>query len=86
MYILESYDWFGPIKDLEEVEKKIKEHLKGIDGVEFLGRFSPENKNFHWTNFYKAKDFKTWANVDFGWYDHTRDYKVHTHSVREYYV
>ena len=30
MYVLEHYDWFGPIKDLEEVEKKIKEHLKGI--------------------------------------------------------
>jgi hypothetical protein len=82
MYILEHLDWYGSIKDLEELEKKLKEACNEA-GVEFLGRFAPHNKKFHWTLFYRVKDLKDWLNVKFDWYK--RDRKVHTHSVMEYY-
>jgi hypothetical protein len=84
MYVLEHFDWFGPIEELDELNNRIKKLWDGKDGVEFLGRFTPDNKNFHWTHFYKVKDMKAWANrKPFDWYK--RDYKVHTHSVLEFY-
>ncbi len=85
MYVLVNFDWFGPISELEEWEKKLKKHFDGKDGVEFLGRFAPHNKKYHWTRFFWAKDFKTWANRKIPEFAPKRDYKVMTHSVAEYY-
>lgn len=84
MYVLEHYDWFGPIKELDEMAKKLKEHFNGKDGVEFLGRYAPHNKKFHWTHIYKAKDYNAWVNRKP--MEYKRDYKVHTHSIVEIYT
>ncbi len=84
MYVLESYDWFGPIEELNELDKKLKKHFDGKHGVEFLGRFAPQQTKFHWTHFYKVKDWKAWVNHPE--MEYKRDYKVHTHGIVEYYV
>ena len=78
------FDWFGPIKELEEIDKKLKELWNGSDGVELLGRFSPHNHKFHWTWFVKAKDMETWVKRKRPTF-YKRDYKVHTHQIAEYY-
>ena len=85
MYILQHFDWAGSIEDLEELDKNFKKLRDGSEGVEFLGRYSPQNKKFHWTFVFKAKDFKAWTNKstqDF----YKRDFKELTHAVNEYYV
>ena len=84
MYILQYFDWFGDIKELEKLDKKWKKLYDGSDGVEWLGRYAPQNKKMHWVYFYKVKDLATWANrkpQDF----YTRDYNVLTHSTVEYF-
>lgn len=87
MYILEHFDWFGSIEELAKMDRKYKEMFDGSKGIEFLGRHVPGNKKYHWTYFYKAKDFATWvtefSEADFSWYK--RDIKVHTHAEMEYY-
>lgn len=85
MYILQHFDWLGSIEKLEELDKNFKKLRDGSEGVEFLGRYSPQNKKFHWTFFFEAKDLKTWTNMksqDF----YKRDFKELTHVVTEYYV
>ena len=85
VYILQHFDWYGSIDDLKELDKKFKKLRDGSEGVEFLGRFSPQNKKYHWTFVFKAKDFKTWTNMtpqDF----YKRDFKELTHAVYEYYL
>ena len=85
MYILSYFDWFGPIEELEDLDKKFKKHFNGSEGVEWLGRFGPQNKKFHWTYFFKAKDFNAWVNrkpVE----GFKRDYNVLTHNIVEYFV
>jgi hypothetical protein len=84
MYILNHFDWFGPIEELEEIDKKLHEIRNGSDGVEFLGRFSPLNKRYHWTYFFKAKDFNAWVHrkpMDF----YKRDKKVEPYTEQEFY-
>ena len=85
MYILDFFDWFGSIEELEKLDKTVKKNLEG-SGVEYLGRFAPYNRNYHWTYFFKAKDLITWENarlhIDAGY---KRDYKVHTHEIMEFY-
>ena len=85
MYILEHYDWFGPIEELEKWEKIYKKHFDGSHGVEYLGRFGPVNKKYHWTNFWKAKDWNAWVNRKYPDIPYKRDYKVNTHSELEFY-
>ncbi len=84
MYILNSFDWYGPIEELEEIDKKLKKLYDGKDGVEFLGRYAPHNKQLHWTRFFWAKDFKTWFNRKIPDLP-KRDYSKMTHSIGEYY-
>ncbi len=86
MYILRHFDWYGPIEELEALEKIIKKHWDGSDGIKYLGRFGPHSQKYHWTEFYKAKDFKTWTNRTPPDWDYKRDYKVMTHQVMEYYT
>jgi hypothetical protein len=88
MYILAHFDWFGSIEELEKVALKLKEMFDGSKDVKFLGRFGPLNRKFHWTHFYMAKDFVTWAteyeNADWSWFNYDR--RVHGHEILEYYV
>jgi len=84
MYVLQHFDWFGSIEELEEVEKKLKKHWDGKDGIEFLGRYSPTNKRFHWTHFYKVKDWQAWANQK-PLPGYKRDYNVVHHAIYEFY-
>jgi hypothetical protein len=86
MYILWYFDWFGPIEELDEWEKKLKKLYDGSDGVELLGRFVPHNQKFHWTRIYKAKDFNAWVNRKMLSQPFKRDIKVMTHALIDYYT
>ena len=86
MYILVSFDWNGPLEELEDRDKKLKNFYDGKEGVEFLGRYAPHNKTLHWTRFFWAKDFNTWINRKTAEWMSKRDYKVMTHQVAEYYT
>ena len=87
MYILSHFDWFGPQEKLKEFDKKLKAFYDGKDGVEFLGRFGPHNQKFHYTFFYKAKDFNAWINRKMPSPPiYERKYDELTHNVMEYYT
>jgi hypothetical protein len=87
MYILNHFDWFGDMEELEKWDKIFKKHYDGSEGVEYMGRFGPHNKKYHWTNIWKAKDFVTWLQRTHPEEMKTfkRDYKIYSHSVSEYY-
>ena len=88
MYVLAHFDWFGSVEELDNIALRLKEMFNGSKGVKFLGRFGPQNRKFHWTHFYTAKDLVTWATeyekADWSWFNYDR--KVHGHEILEYYV
>ena len=85
-YILSHFDWFGPIEELEEWDQRYKKLWDGSDGVELLGRFAPQNKKYHWTYIFKARDFNAWVNRKQPDPAYKRDYTKFTHNELEYYV
>jgi hypothetical protein len=87
MYILQHFDWFGDLEEVEKWDKINKRHYDGSEGVEFMGRFGPHNKKYHWTAIWKVKDLVTWVNRTYPEEMKTwqRDYKTYSHVEYEYY-
>lgn len=80
--LLQHFDWFGPIEELKEIDKKMKKACDETDGVELLGRYGPGQKKYHWTWIFKAEDYNLWNNLTI---DYVRDYNVVTHVETELY-
>ena len=56
-------------------------------GVEWLGRFEPQNKKYHWTYIWKAKDWNSWHTKTYPEEsaNFKRDFKVYSHVEYEFY-
>lgn len=85
MYILRHYDWYGSMEELEEYTEKWKEVWDGSEGVEYLGRYGPSTRKFHWTDFIKAEDWNAWIRARERLTEIKRDRKIITHIIQEYY-
>ena len=60
MMILFDFDWSGTQEELDKYTAAIKEFIDATPGTKFLGRFSPWNKKYNFTFFFKADDLPTW--------------------------
>ena len=63
--VLYHFNWAGTKEELEQFYQNWKMFLDNIDGADFIGKFSPINRRFHYTWFAEFKDFATYEKVAF---------------------
>ena len=84
MWLLQHVDFYGSDKELEELDQSFKDMAEATDGMEYKGRYSPQNKKWHWTYFFKVKDYHVAEESQNNWkYD--RDKSKFTHGIGEFY-
>ncbi len=87
MMVLMHIDFWGDDDELKKLDKVMENMAKKSADIEYLGRFSPNSKKFHWTYFLKVKDYGAWEE---GFYknigsDYKRDIKILSHAVMDFY-
>ncbi len=87
MMVLINMDFWGDDDELKKLDKAYENMAKKSDEMEYLGRFSPNTKKFHWTYFLKVKDYSAWEE---GFYkqivsEYKRDLKVMSHAVVDFH-
>ena len=85
MMVLINIDFWGSDEELKILDKASEEAVKNTEGVDFLGRFAPEAKKWHWTYFYKAESLTTWDNFLKN-IEYKRDKKLLSHDTTEFYI
>jgi hypothetical protein len=82
--VLYHFDWGGTDERLKAHDEAWKKACEKTEGAEYLGRYNPYNKKYHWTAVTKVKDLPTWYEVTkkFEW---KRDLKATTHDELELY-
>ena len=60
MLALYHMDWGGTADRLKAREEAWKKACEKTEGADFLGRYKPWNKRYHWTFVTKVKDLQTW--------------------------
>ncbi|MBA7661058.1 hypothetical protein ES703_69070 [subsurface metagenome] len=85
MLVLSHIDWNGTNERLLEYDEAEKKACEKTEGAEYLGRFMPWNKKYHWTSITKVKDISTFQAMmqNLEW---DRDYKEITHGEAEFYA
>ncbi len=84
MFVLYHIDWDGTEERLKTHDEDWKKACEKTEGAEYLGRYMPWTKKYHWTYITKVKDLPTW-------YEATRksewksDPKEITHGEVEFY-
>ena len=68
MMVLMHFDWNGTEDSLKKFDESGKKIAAKIDGAEFIARLSPQNKKYHWTSFYKYKDYATFQKFNDAWF------------------
>jgi len=77
------FDWFGTAKELKELDEKVKAACAEADGVEYEGRYAPDNRKFHFAYVYEVVSYEKLLEVLLGPKMPPRDYKKLTHGVFE---
>jgi len=85
MLILLHIDWFGPAEELQESDESIKKACTETDGVKYKGRFTPNQKKYHWTYLFKAENLASWEKAWDKMSESPRDYKKMPYGELEYY-
>jgi hypothetical protein len=84
MMVIMHFDFWGDENDLKKFDKANEEVAEKTEGMKYLGRYSPTNKKFHWTVFWKVKNFRTWEDsIENRTYK--RNLKHLSHAVMEFY-
>lgn len=83
--VLINCDFWGSDDELEKLDKAYKDMAKITDGVEYLGRYSPNNFKWHWTYFFKVESLTAWDNGSKN-YKYKRDKKNFSHGSVLFYV
>jgi hypothetical protein len=80
MMVLIHFDFWGDDDDLKKFDKANIDMAEKTEGMEYLGRFAPTNKKFHWTSFYKIKNFRTWEDaIENRSYERNKKHLSHAH-------
>jgi len=53
--VLLYFDWFGALEELKEMEEKMIAAFAPADGVEYKGRYAPDNRKFHFVYVFETK-------------------------------
>jgi hypothetical protein len=85
MLILLHIDWFGSAEELQESDNSLRKACDEIDGVKYKGRFTPNQKKYHWTYLFKAENLASWEKAWEKMSESPRDYNKLTHGELEYY-
>ena len=84
MMVLIDVDFWGTEDELKILDKAYKNMAKKTDGVEYLGRHTPNSK-WHYTYFFKADNLAAWAGGNSN-FDYKRDKKLFSHGAMQYYM
>ena len=85
MMVLINTEFWGSDEELKMLDKAIKDAVEKTVGVEYLGRFMPEQTRWHYTYFYKAEGLTAWDNFLKN-FEYKRDRKILAHDTTEYYI
>ena len=83
MIVLLYFDWFGTVKELEEFEEEAAIVYAKEDGVEFKGRYAPDNRKFHFVYVYETYSYGRLLEVLMSKQMPPRDFKKITHGTFE---
>ena len=83
--VLINIDFWGTDDELKKHDKALTDAIEKTEGVEYLGRYSPEATKWHWTYFCKAESLTVWDNMLKN-YQYKRDKKLLSHDSTEFYV
>jgi hypothetical protein len=84
MIVLFYFDWFGSAEELREVDDNVKKACTETEGVEYRGRYTPNQKKFHWTYLIKAGSFAEWEKAWNKLSEYPRDYMKLPHGTIEF--
>jgi len=85
MMVQVSIEFWGSDEDLVVLDKAVKDACKKTEGVEFLGRFLPEQTRWHYTYFFKSDSLTTYDNM-LNNFEYKRDRKILAHDITEFYL
>ncbi len=78
------FDFFGTNEELKGNDESVTKACDKTEGAEYMGRFGPRSKKYHWTRMFKVEHLNAfdeiWSNIDY-----TRDPKIHGHAEEEFY-
>jgi len=83
--VLINTEFWGSDEELNKLDNAIKDAVEKTVGVEYLGRFMPEQTRWHYTYFYKAESLTAWDNFLKN-FEYKRDRKISAHDTTEYYI
>jgi hypothetical protein len=85
MLVLFHLDWFGRAEELEELDNTVKKACTETEGVVYKGRYTPNQRKFHWTYFFEAANFAKWEEAWVKTSKYPRDFKKLPHGEFEFF-
>lgn len=83
MIVLLYFDWFETAEELSEIEDKMAAICAKKEGVEYRGRYSPDNRKFHFVYMFEAENYEKILEILTDPEMPPRDYKKLTHWAFE---
>lgn len=83
MIVLLYFDWFGTVEELGALEEQTETVYAKADGVEFKGRYAPDNRKFHFVYVYETESYGRLLEVLMDPEAPPRDFKKLTHGTFE---
>lgn len=83
MIVLLYFDWFGTAGELKALEEGLKIACAEAEGVEYKGRYAPDNRKFHFVYMFEVESYDRLFEVLTGPEMPPRDYTKLTHGTFE---
>jgi hypothetical protein len=80
--VLFYFDWFGPAKELSELEKTLSAVAKE-GGVKYKGTYTPDSRKFHFVSMFETESYDKLMEILMNPKNPPRDYKKLTHGAFE---
>jgi len=81
--VLLYFDWFGTAEELKEMEEKMTAACAEVGGVEYEGRYAPDNRKYHFVYVFEVESYDKLLEVLTSPKMPPRDYKKLTHGTFE---
>jgi hypothetical protein len=81
--VLFYFDWFGPAKELSELEKTLTAAAAKGGGVKYKGTYAPDNRKFHFVSMFETKSYDKLMEILMDPKNPPRDYNKLTHGTFE---